>query len=185
MIIFLFLLIAWCIPGYNIQRSKNLKQKSTKDFEGQDVCFFWIWNENPCICWLFLSQAGTSMTWRLMLYLPHRGCWYRTRLTLLGENIANRGCTTQASQAGKKWCETWWWRMAKECWQLCFDHRLGSICIPIYNCRFLHTYIFLKSWPLPCIGKSSTGQELWTKWLWVPRWMPWKLHLLGRWPWWS
>ena len=34
---FLFLLMAWCIPAYNIQRSKNLTQKSTKDFEGQDM----------------------------------------------------------------------------------------------------------------------------------------------------
>lgn len=149
---FLFLLMAWCIPGCNIQRSKNLKQKSTKALNVKKCVFFEYGTRILAFVDCFLSQVGTSMAWRLTLYLPHRGSWYRTRLTLLGENVANRGYTTQASQAGKNWCETWWWKMAKEFWQLCFDHSLGLICIPIYNCRFIHTYIFLKSWPLPCLA---------------------------------
>lgn len=144
--------IGWCffsadvlwVPGYNIQRSKNLKQTSKKHWRSRHV--FFLKYERRILAFVDCFYHTSGHQWLGGCTYSHRGCWYRTWLTLLGENVANRGYTTQACQAGKKWV---WNLMAKNGSGMLTILFWLSFGINLYThlqlLFYLYKYIFLKS----------------------------------------
>ncbi len=133
---------------------KNIKRKSAKNF----------WRSRNL--WTFLFRYDTRILALVDCFFNHKSSGHQRPgdfRCILHTEVAGTGHDSRfwermllTVDTQHRWaklgkivgvCETWWWRMAKECWQR-FDDSLGSICIP---------HLFVGFYFLPCLASLPFG----------------------------